>query len=123
MKNVLAKLTKLARQIRGLLPSRLPQGVDEYNAFIENLFNTYDLPTQDRDSIKFSVGTMIMHLGPTSAYKPNIYFALAIKAGAAKQIAGSVFYEIKERQKKLAEQQQAEATAKLTAGASDGSVK
>ncbi len=98
-----AKLVRLLRQIAALVPSKLPTGVLEFDTWSESFFKTYDLPTQDKDSVKYALATMIMHSGPTTAYKSKLYFYLALSAGAAKQVAGSVFYEIKEAQKKAAQ--------------------
>lgn len=99
MNDLISKLKKLARQVRYALPSRLPQGVSEFDTWADSIINTYDLPTSDRDSILFALSTMIMHLGPSDAYKPKLYFAIAIRAGAAKQVASSHFQAIKVRQR------------------------
>lgn len=97
---MLKKLAKLAKQIRARYPSRLPVGVTEFHAWAESFSEIYDLPTQDVDSIKFMLGSSILNLGPTVHRKPKYFFYAMMNAAAAKQIAGSVFYEIKEKQKK-----------------------
>lgn len=95
MKN---RLIKFLNQVFGFFPSPLPVGIAQFNTWITELRQTYTLPTDDEDSIKFSVASMIMHLGPTSAYKSKWYFVLALRSGAAKQVAGAAFYEVKTRQ-------------------------
>lgn len=94
----MSKIRKLGRLVRGLLPSRLPLGMTEFEAWVADFEATYDLPTTDKDSIRFALAAMIINLGPTTAYKSKYYFYLSICSGVSKQIAGSVFHEIKTRQ-------------------------
>lgn len=104
MNSLLNKVVKVFRLISGLFPAKLPVGVSEFESFIQRLEDTYDLPTKDKDSIRFAVASIIMHLGPQAGFKPLLYFYLTLRSGAAKQVAGSVFYDIKTRQKEAAEQ-------------------
>lgn len=113
MNNLILTLKKLLRKVLGCIPSPVPTGMAEFNTWADSIINTYKMPTQDMDSIKYALATMIMHSGPTDAYKPKLHFALALNASAAKQVAGSVFREIKERHDasvKAAAQKQNEAT-------------
>lgn len=91
-------MRKLWLQFINLFPSKLPVGVTEFHAWAESFLEIYDLPTKDVDSVKYTLATILMHLGPQVAYKPKFYFFITMKAAAAKQIAGAVFREIKERQ-------------------------
>ncbi len=95
----MSKITQTFKKIRGLFPSRLPNGVDAFNAWAEDMAATYELPTTHMDSIKFTLSTIIMHLGPQAASKAMYYFVLTLRAGAAKQVAGQVFTDIKNKQK------------------------
>lgn len=104
-------MKKLFALILALVPSKLPQGVAEFNAWADDLIELYNFPTADTDSIKFALASIIMHLGAQSAFKSKFYFYLTISAGAAKQVAGAVFYEIKTQQQ--AKQQAEAAAAKL----------
>lgn len=88
-------LKKLAKQFLGLFPSKIPVGVTEFNSWADSFSDVYTLPTQDQDSLRFTLASIIMHLGPQAAYKPKVYFLLTLKAAAAKQVAGQVFYDIK----------------------------
>lgn len=107
------------KQLKGFFSSSLPLGRTELDIWVSDIVNTYDLPTQDQDSINYTFATMIMHLGPQGARKPKYYFVLSMRAAAAKQLAGSVFQEIKIRQQQLAEQRKAaEATAPQVANGS-----
>lgn len=109
-KRLVSTVTRTARQILGLFPSALPQGVQEFHAWTDSIVSTWDLPTTDRDSLTFMLGSMIMHAGPTEARKPKYFYVLSIRAAAAKQVAGACFHEVKLRQQ-AAQKAQAEATA------------
>lgn len=98
-------MKRFLNQFLGLFPSRLPVGMGEFDTWIDSIIDTYPMPTANRDSIVNGVAATVMRLGPTTAYKPKVYFALIIQAGAAKQIAGEQFMQLREKQK------QAEATA------------
>lgn len=100
-------------------PSRLPVGVTEFHAWVDSFMELYEFPTKDMDSIKFAFATMIMHLGPTDDVKPKEYFYKALMAGAAKQVAGEVFREIKIRQEEA--RKAAEAAAALEASSNEQS--
>lgn len=113
MNTLILKIKRLGRQIRGLFPTPIPVGMSEFNIWAQNIIDTYPLPTQDSDSVKFTLTSIIMHLGPSDAYKSSFYFYLRLKAGAAKQIAGAVFYDIKSKHDEA--RKLAEATAKTVA--------
>jgi hypothetical protein len=92
-------VVRTIKQLLGLLPSKLPTGVSEFNAWAQDIIDTYDLPTKDVESIRFTLSTIIMHLGPQAAYKAKFYFVLVLRASAAKQVAGQIFTDIKLAQK------------------------
>lgn len=98
MKKLIAKVKRVGRQILGLFPTPLPTGVSHFAVWADSIVSTYDLPTNDQDSIRYAFATMIMHLGPQTARKPKYYFVLAVRAACAKQVAGATFQEIKARQ-------------------------
>lgn len=102
MKINLNKAKKLFKQLRGFFPSALPTGTTAFNAWADDIAATYFMPTENVDSIRYTLASIIMHLGPTAAYRSKFYFALVIRSGAAKQVAGSVFQDIKIRQQELA---------------------
>jgi hypothetical protein len=95
-------IKRLLKQIRAFFPSALPNGLGTFNAWAESFSEIYVLPTQDQDSIKYALATMILHLGDKIAYRPKHTFYLMLKAAAAKQVAGAAFQEIKARQQEAA---------------------
>lgn len=92
MKNT---LIRTINQLLGFFPSALPQGASEFDSWADSISTTYRLPTQDRDSLHFTLASILMHSGPTTAYKSKWFFAISIKAAAAKQVAGQAFHDIK----------------------------
>lgn len=112
MRSFLNKIVRTYNQIKGLLSAPLPQGMTEFDAWIDRLMSTYTLPTSKRDDVLFVVGTAIMHLDPTTFCKPPYYFVKLIRATGAKQIAGAAFQGVKQRQQAAQAAAQAEALAK-----------
>lgn len=58
------------------------------------------------ESLRFSLAAMLMHLGPTEAYKEDAFFILQLRKAGVNQTAHSMMEEIKEEQalkQKLAE--------------------
>ena len=96
---VMNKIIRIIKQIRGLFPSPLPTGVTAFHAWSDDLQATYILPTEDKDSIRYTLATIIMHLGQQAGNKSKYFFYITLKAAAAKQVAGAVFSEIKEKQR------------------------
>ncbi len=83
-----------------------------FDTWADDIAATYALPTQDRDSIRFALATIIMHLDQATAFRSKWYFVLMLRSSAAKQVAGGVFHEIKTKQQAAqAAAQQAAATA------------
>lgn len=61
------------------------------------------------DSLRFSLANMLMHLGPTEAFREDAFFILQLRKAAVNQTAHYVAQELKEAHE--AKQKQAEATA------------
>jgi len=102
LNSILNSIRNLALKLRALFPSAMPIGLAEHKAWADSIISLYDFP--DNDSVRFALATMVLHLGPTAAYRSKFYFSIMLKAGAAKQVASAVFQEIKIKQ-------QAEVTA------------
>jgi hypothetical protein len=98
---------RLRHKALSFLPSALPTGVTEFHTWYNSIMTAYGEGLPNNDSTKFAIAAQIMHLGPTEANKPKRYFGLALRAGAAKQVAHAVFSELKEKQTR--EQAQAKA--------------
>ncbi len=90
------KLIKLLKQLRGRFNSPLPTGVSEFDAWADSFSEIYDLPTQDRDSIRIVLASTLINLGSITVAKPKEHFRKTIVAAASKQVAGSVFQTIQQ---------------------------
>ncbi len=88
------KLLKLWNQFLGLFPQPLPRGVSEMETFFNKFFNTYDIP--NLDSYKLAISTMVMHLGPTVAFKSPFWFYRSVRAAQAKETAYQLIAEDRE---------------------------
>lgn len=113
------KFTQFINRLRGFFPSATPVGITEFDQWAQSIIDTYK-PAADDVSVKFALCAMLMRLGPTEAYKPKRYFALALHKGAASQIANGVMYEIKTKQAELEKQAQEAAKKSAEATASQG---
>lgn len=111
MKTVISKIVVGFKVIRAFFPSAVPNGVDAFDSWARSFFEIYPMPTQDVTSVKYTLATIIMHMGPQTAFKSKFYFYLTLKAGAAKQVAGAIFYQIKQEQKAAEEAAKLEATS------------
>lgn len=109
---LIQKFSKILAQLRGFFPQALPQGVTDFNDFVDAIIATYAMPSPLRDDIAYVVSTSIINLKSTSSYKSKWYFVQIIRAAGAKQVAGAAFQEIQLRHKAA---QAAAATAEATA--------
>jgi hypothetical protein len=81
----------------------LPQGRQEFDAFANNIISKAGLP--DNDSTRFAVATSILHTPEPKSEVTEEYFVQILKRGAARQVAVAVMQELKEKQKKQAEEE------------------
>lgn len=61
------------------------------------------------ESLRFSLAAMLMHLGPTEAFREDAYFVLSLRKAAVNQTAHAMMEELKLAQE--AKKKQAEETA------------
>lgn len=111
------QLQLLVKRIWSLVPTPLPIGVTEFEKWSDSI---YDLaPYADRDSIKFTLATMIMHLGPQRSRVAKNHFVRSLRKTAANQVAHARMTEIKLKKdaEAKAAQQLAEETAAREAAA------
>lgn len=62
----------------------------------------------ETESLRFSLAAMLMHLGPTEAFREDAYFILSLRKAAVNQTAHSVMEELRKARE---EKKQAEGTA------------
>lgn len=84
----------------------LPIGRKEFMEWSDRII-AGSLVEAEPDSLRFALGAMLMHIGPTEAFKEDAYFILALRKGAVNQTAHAMMQELKAeqeaKQKKTAE--------------------
>ncbi len=111
-----SKVKFYVNKARAFLPEPLPQGSTEFQAWADSIQSLFDLPTKDKDSVHFMLGSMLMHIGPQEDRKSKYHFVKSIRSAAAKQVGGSAMYDIKIRQQ---EAQKAAEAAKTVEAATN----
>ncbi len=82
-------------------PRPLPMGRSEFDAWSDRILSGALLPGGEEDllafkeSLKFALAEMIMHLGKTESHKPDAYFIHTLRKGACNQVAHTIMCEIK----------------------------
>lgn len=94
----MSKLVKVLKILRGFFPSKLPVGVTELEAWVDDIIDTYSLPTQDKRSTKFVLLATLVNFGGKVSHKSKFYFYLHLHAAATTQVASALFYELKQQQ-------------------------
>lgn len=90
--------------IKQLLPSRLPQTVDQMSEFIDDVLLSNNIP--DDPTYKHAIAAAVMHLGPLTTHKSKRFFAKSVTKQIANQVAFDKIQQIKEEEKAKAMAQQ-----------------
>lgn len=72
------------------------------------------------ESQRFALAAMLMHIGPTEAFREDAFFILQLRKSAVNETAHAMMTELKEEQEN--KRKQAEATAPILGVVSDGGV-
>lgn len=96
----------------------LPIGRTQFNEWADRVISGA-LVDATPDSLKFSLAAMLMHMGPTEAFREDAFFILQLRKAAVNQTAHAMMEELKKAQeeKKI----KAEDTAPQL-GVADGTV-
>ncbi len=79
---------------------QLPLGVKEFETWAENIIDSALLRgVASVDSMKFALGSMILELGPTEAFKEDAYFVQRLRKNISNQVAESRMREIRDATK------------------------
>lgn len=102
MKKLVTKLGLALKRIRmvvaAFIPTPLPQNGLELESWLQSILEIAGLP--NNDSFQQAVCTHLMHLGTTTAYKPKLFFILAIRKAVANQVAYERIDQIRQQSKK-----------------------
>lgn len=85
-----------------LVPRMLPQTDSEFDALVARVTAVAGVPVTD--SLINAIGSMLMHLGPQTAFKADLYFILTIKRAVASQTAYTAIEAVRARAKDEAAQ-------------------
>lgn len=78
-------------------PRPLPMGQREFVEWSERIISGALIPTDDKESLRAILATMIMALGDTESHKPDAYFIHKLRKAAANEVANANFQAIKKR--------------------------
>lgn len=87
----------LLKQLLSRIPTKVPTGMTQFESWTNSIVELTG-PIADEDSLKFVIASAVQRLDPLDAYKPKNYFVKILQTSAAKQLAGAVFVQIKEKQ-------------------------
>ncbi len=110
-------MKRAIKRLLANLPSKLPQGMTEFDTWSNDIIDTYEMP--NNDSIKFALAVAILHLKAEDGYKPKAYFGRVLIKGAASQIAGAIMQDCKKRQEDLAKAEAEKQTVEATTSTQD----
>jgi len=77
----------------------LPIGRTKFMQWSDRIIDNA-LVEADRESLRFSLAAMLMHLGPTEAFREDGFFILQLRKAAVNQTAHAMMTELKENQDK-----------------------
>lgn len=78
-------------------PRPLPMGQKEFDAWSDRIISGALIPTDDKESLKAVLASMIMSLGQTESHKPDAFFIHMLRKAAANEVAHANFQAIKKR--------------------------
>lgn len=114
-------LKKILNKFLSYLPTPLPMGMTAYLEWSKSIADLLGPITSIESDLHFCISAEVIRLGPSVWCVSKHYFVRRVRAGVAKQIAGAVFTDIKEKDKQL-KAAEAARSAEVTAAqkAADG---
>lgn len=97
----------------------LPIGRTKFMEWSDRIIDA-SLVDAERESLRFSIAAMLMHLGPTEAFKEDGFFVLQLRKAAVNQTAHMMMEELKKAHDD--KQKQAEDTAPTKLGVVNGAM-
>ncbi len=108
-------------KIKNKFKTKLPQGREEFEAWSNDILNTYDLP--NNRSTKFALATSILHAPPTAVFEKKEHYGKLMMKGAANEVAAAVMQELKKQQQEEIEKQKAAEVTAITVESSNAETK
>lgn len=82
--------------IKSYIPERLPQGMKEFDKWVEDISILSELPINDK--LKKVIGTLILQLPPSTNYCTKNYIVALVQKAAANQVSVEVLSLIDEKE-------------------------
>lgn len=82
---MIVHLTKAVKRLNSYIPEKLPQGMTEFNNWVEEISELSGLPLNDK--LKRVVGMLILQMPPTKAFVPKNKLANLVRKAASNQVA------------------------------------
>jgi len=96
-RQLLSKPRQLLKKLLSYLPSKLPTGKTQFDAFAADLIALSDFQV-DETSMRFAIASMLIHAPSDSGSLSKNYFVKRLRKSAANQVASQVFQDIKAAQ-------------------------
>lgn len=87
----------LIKKWKSYLPEKLPQGMKEFDLWVDDISVLSGLPINDK--LKKVIGTLILQLPPSTSYCPKNYIARLVQKAAANQVSVEVLQLINDKEK------------------------
>lgn len=85
----------MLNKLRSLIPTKIPTGKTELEAWIDRVLGDNKLPVLD--SYRHAIATMILHLPPTQHKVATSTFVASVKKAMANQVAYDIIQDIKNK--------------------------
>ena len=99
-------MLQLRTILSALVPRLLPQTDSAFDALVARVCAAAGVPVTD--SLINAIASMLMHLGPQTAIKADLYFILTIKRAVASQTAYTAIEAVRARAKDSASDEKAD---------------
>ena len=83
--------------IKSYVPSRLPQGMKEFDAWVNDVSLLSELPINDK--LKKVIGTLILQMPPSTNYCSKNFVVSLVQKAAANQVSVEVLSLLDEKEK------------------------
>lgn len=83
--------------VKSYVPERLPQGMKEFDAWVDEISILSELPVNDK--LKKVIGTLILQMPPSTNYCPKNHIVSLVQKAAANQVSVEVLSLIDEKEK------------------------
>ncbi len=103
-------LTKAVKQLNSRIPEKLPQGVSEFNNWVEDISELSGLPVNDK--LKTVIGHLILQMPPTVAFVSKNRIANLVRKAASNQVALEIVRSINEKEEQKTDTKESTPTAK-----------